>query len=74
MFSTKENQLIDEYFAFAKDLIKNAGKLVIEGYSKSNDDIGVSEKGAKWDMVTEYDKKTEDFLIGAIRTKYPDHR
>lgn len=74
MFSTEENQLIDEYFAFAKDLIKVAGQLVNEGYLKSNDDIGIVEKGAKWDMVTAYDKKTEDFLIGAIKEKYSDHK
>lgn len=74
MFTIEENQLIDECFAFAKDLAKSAGKLVNEGYFKSNDDMDIVEKGGKWDMVTEYDKRTEDFLIGQIRAKYPDHK
>lgn len=74
MFTAEENRMIDEYFEFAKDLIKNAGKLVEEGYSKSNDDKRISEKGAKWDMVTEYDKRTEELLIGAIKSKYPEHK
>lgn len=74
MFTDEENRMIDEYFEFAKDLIKNAGKLVEEGYLKSNDDKGISEKGAKWDMVTEYDKKTEELLIEAIKSKYPEHK
>lgn len=74
MFSDTENQLIDEYFAFAKTLVKSAGELVKEGYSKSNDDLGIVEKEAKWDMVTDYDKKTEAFLINAISAKYPEHK
>lgn len=73
MFSSEENQLIDEIFAFVKDLTKAAGELVKEGYMKSNDDIDISMKGAKWDVVTEYDKKTEDFLIAVIKAKYPHH-
>lgn len=74
MFSDAENQLIDECFIFAKTLVKDAGELVKEGYSKSNDDLGIVEKVAKWDMVTVYDKKTEAFLIDAISAKYSDHK
>lgn len=74
IFSDAENQLIDKCFEFAKELVKNAGELVKEGYSKSNEDLGIVEKVAKWDMVTDYDKKTEAFLIDAIKTKYPDHK
>lgn len=74
VFSHAENQLIDEYFEFAKSLVTIAGNLVREGYSKSNEDLGIVEKEAKWDMVTDYDKKTEAFLIGEISSKYPDHK
>lgn len=74
VFSNLENQLIDECFEFAKTLVKNAGELVKEGYSKSNDDLGIIEKESKFDMVTDYDKKTEEFLVNAISTKYPDHK
>lgn len=74
MFSDTENQLIDEYFEFIKTLVKDAGEIVKEGYSKSNDDLGIIEKEAKWDMVTDYDKKTEEFLINAIKAKYSNHK
>lgn len=72
-FSDADNQLIDDCFVFAKILVKNAGELVREGYLKSNDEISIAKK-AKWDLVTEYDKKVEDFLINAIRAEYPDHK
>lgn len=73
-FSDAENASIDEYFVFVKKLVRIAGELVKEGYYKSNDDIGIVEKVAKWDLVTEYDKKTEEFLIKEIHQKYPSHK
>lgn len=73
-FSDTENRLIDEYYDFIKHLVKIAGVLVKEGYDKSNDDKGITEKIANWDMVTEYDKKTEEFLKTSIRDKYPNHK
>lgn len=73
-FSDTENRLIDEYYDFIKNLVKKAGFLVKEGYDKSNDDKGIKEKVANWDMVTEYDKKTEDFLKTSIRNKYSNHK
>lgn len=73
-FSDAENQLIDDCFGFAKVLVKEAGELVKEGYTKSNEEMGIVEKVAKWDMVTDYDKKTEAFLIDAIKEKYSNHK
>lgn len=73
-FSEADNRLIDDYFVFIKDLVRSAGELVKTGYSKSNDDMEIVEKVAKWDMVTEYDRKTEDYLKHEISRKYPDHK
>lgn len=73
-FSTDENQLIDDCFDFIKPVIKNAGELVKDGFSKTNDDLGIVDKDSNWDQVTDYDKKTETFLINAIKTEYPDHK
>lgn len=73
-FSTAENQLIDECFDFVSTVIKKAGEFVKEGFSKTNTDLGITEKEDNWDMVTEYDKKTEAYLINAIKTQYPDHK
>lgn len=72
-FSDADNQLIDDCFAFAKTLVRNAGELVREGYFKTNDELNIAAK-EKWDLVTEYDKKVEDFLINGIRAEYPDHK
>lgn len=73
-FSDANNNLIDDCFTFIKALVQNAGELVKEGYLKSNSDLEIIEKVAKWDMVTDYDKKTEAFLINAISNEYPDHK
>lgn len=74
MFTTTENQLIDECFDFIQPVIKKAGEYVKEGFSKANDDMGIEEKEDNWDMVTEYDKKTEAYLITAIKSQYPNHK
>lgn len=73
-FSDADDATIDECFVFAKDLVRRAGELVKEGFYKSIDAINVTEKTAKFDMVTEYDERVERFLIDAIRTKYADHK
>lgn len=73
-FTDADNALIDEYFAFAKDLVQNAGELVKEGFHKSIDTVNVVEKTAKFDMVTEYDERVERYLMDAIRAKYANHR
>lgn len=72
-FTTDENQLIDDCLNFIKPVIRNAGELVKEGFSKSNNDLGIVDK-ASWDKVTDYDMKTEAFLLNAIKTEYPDHK
>lgn len=73
-FAAAEQQMIDEYFAFVSELVREAGEIVREGYDKSDADKGISAKVANWDMVTEYDKKTEDFLISSISEQYPTHK
>lgn len=72
-FSANENQLIDDCFDFIKPVIRNAGELVKEGFSKSNNDLGIVDKQS-WDKVTDYDMKTEAFLLNAIKTEYADHK
>lgn len=72
-FSADENQLIDDCFAFIKPVIRNAGELVKEGFSKSNNDLGIVYKQS-WDKVTDYDLKTEAFLLNAIKAEYADHK
>lgn len=73
-FSNSDNQLIDDCLALAERLVRTAGKLVCEGYHKAITDVEVTEKTAKWDVVTEYDRKVEDYLIAEIKSDYPEHR
>lgn len=73
-FSHADEALIDEYFAFVKHLVRHAGELVKEGFYKSIDAVNVTEKTAKFDMVTEYDERVERYLMNEIRSKYPDHK
>lgn len=74
IFSQTENKLIDEIFNFAEELVKNAGEIVREGFYKPIDTINVSEKTAKFDLVTEYDNRIEEHLINKIHEKYSDHK
>lgn len=73
-FNDAEDQLIDEYLAFVTELVYAAGEIVRTGYEKSDADKGITAKVANWDMVTEYDKKTEDFLKSGICKHYPTHK
>lgn len=73
-FSQTENELIDEIFEFGKELVRNAGEIVREGFYKPIDSVNISEKTAKFDLVTEYDNRVEEYLMNKIREKYSDHK
>lgn len=34
----------------------------------------VTEKLGDWDLVTEYDRKIEDIIVGKLRQQFPDHK
>lgn len=73
-FDAAENRFIDDALEFVSDVVRNAGEIVREGYEKSDADKGISEKVANWDMVTEYDTKTEAYLKSVISKQYPEHK
>lgn len=52
-----------------KQIALEAGKIVKEGYSSHKE---VSHKGVV-DLVTEYDVKTEAFIIDQLKKAFPDH-
>lgn len=73
VFSADENTLIDECNAFILDLIKEAGKIVLYGFDEiSTKDASVKEHS--YEIVTKYDRLTEECLINGILAKYPDHK
>jgi len=47
-----------------------AGKILRDGYGQK---IKINSKGVI-DLVTEIDEKSEDYLIGAIQSRFPTHR
>jgi myo-inositol-1(or 4)-monophosphatase len=55
---------------FIKNLARGAGEILKDGFGKK---LKVSTKSAKFDWVTQYDKKSDEFIIDRIRKKYPDH-
>ena len=50
-------------------LAREAGAILRAGYNKEHQ---VNYKGVI-DLVTEVDHQSEDFLLGEVRGKYPDH-
>ncbi|MFS1663707.1 inositol monophosphatase family protein [Streptococcus sp. zg-JUN1979] len=60
---------MDDKLAFAKDLIRRAGKRILEALS---DDLEIEEKSGFDDLVTTLDKQIQQFLIEEISCRYPE--
>ena len=63
------NESLQTYLNLSKKIAQYAGKIMLEGYNK---DISFKLKG-KANLVTEYDKKTEQFVIEQLEKAYSDH-
>ncbi|XP_015603777.1 inositol monophosphatase 2 [Cephus cinctus] len=61
----------DEYYEFAVELARDAAKVL-------KNSIGslkiMKEKQGDWDLVTQYDTKIEEIILGQIKIKYPRHK
>jgi len=57
--------------AFAVDLARKAGKIILEASGKMKQ---VDQKESFADLVTEYDKGVEQMLFEELRKKYPNDR
>ena len=55
---------------FALEVATEAAAILKKGYRSS---FEILEKGSIHDVVTEYDLKSEAFLLSAIKKKYPTH-
>lgn len=55
---------------FIQNLARGAGKILRDGYKKK---YKVNTKTGPGDLVTEYDYKSEKFIIAEIKKKFPDH-
>ena len=50
-------------------LVRQAGAVLIEGYGNVRH---VQQKGVI-DLVTEYDKRSEEIILATIQKEFPDH-
>lgn len=60
---------MDEYLAFAQDLAKQGGKLILDNFGRKID----VELKADHTPVTEVDKAINQLIIDAVKAKYPEH-
>jgi myo-inositol-1(or 4)-monophosphatase len=72
---------LEEVLAFAIDLSKKAGKMIVEGSEKrfreqdqGNSDFESIIKKNTADLVTECDQATEKLVKDSISQKYPSHK
>ncbi|EDS32456.1 myo inositol monophosphatase [Culex quinquefasciatus] len=53
-------------------LTRQCGPIVLDGFRNASK--AVECKGNHWDVVTEYDRRVEQVLIGGLSRRFPDHR
>jgi myo-inositol-1(or 4)-monophosphatase len=67
--------MIDDLYMMLHEgiqIVRGAGDILREGYARI-DDLRVTYKGDT-DPVTEYDHRSESFIVGALRQAFPSHR
>lgn len=60
---------LSSYLYLSKKVARNAGSILIKGQEEG---FSVDYKG-KSNLVTEIDKKSEQFIVAALKEAYPDH-
>lgn len=60
----------EELRQFAVEIALGAGQIIKQGFGTH---FKIESKDGKHDLLTEYDLKSERFLLEAIRKKYPSH-
>lgn len=65
-------EVLRECLEWIKGVTRESGKIVKEGFLSRN--VAVDYKDGFYDVVTEYDRRTEEYLMGAIKAKYPGHK
>ncbi|XP_011630542.1 inositol-phosphate phosphatase-like isoform X1 [Pogonomyrmex barbatus] len=61
----------DVYYETAIKLIHEAGQILRDSV---NDLKHIDQKLGDWDLVTQYDRKIEDLIIGELKQAFPNHR
>ena len=70
IFTIEKNQFSAKHESFINlhNIPSKILKAAINGAKK------VDEKLGNWDLVTEYDRKIEDVVIGQLKAKFPNHK
>ncbi len=61
--------MFEDYTNFTIEIAKQAGKILLEGFGKS---FVIENKEGKNNLVTEYDRKSEEFIITNLQKRFPD--
>ncbi len=64
------NTANSEFLDFAIKLAKNTGKIQMSYFGNIS---SIDNKSSKIDLLTEADKKSEDYIINELKHKYPTH-
>nr|GEY26816.1 inositol-phosphate phosphatase-like [Tanacetum cinerariifolium] len=65
-----ENDSFSEFLAVAVDAAKQAGEVILKGFSQTKN---VEHKGSV-DLVTETDKACEDLIFNLLKHRFPTHK
>jgi len=60
---------VSEILQIVEVIAREAGAVLVEGYGNVRH---IQQKGVI-DLVTEFDKRSEDLIISSIQQKFPDH-
>tara|TARA_B110001452_G_scaffold5321_1_gene4997 strand:+ start:437 stop:1336 length:900 start_codon:yes stop_codon:yes gene_type:complete len=77
----KDDGLISECLALAESMAREAGRMIREAHDKRDTaSVHIESKGTDADasnvivdLVTETDKKCEDYIMNTIKARFPDH-
>jgi len=64
------NTINFDFLEFAIKLAKNTGKIQMSYFGNIS---SIDNKSSKIDLLTEADKKSEDYILNEIKNKYPSH-
>jgi myo-inositol-1(or 4)-monophosphatase len=60
---------VSDFLQIAEGIVRQAGAVLMEGYGNVRH---IQQKGVI-DLVTEFDKRSEEVIISSIQQKFPDH-
>jgi len=60
----------EKLLELAKSAAEEAGELLLEGLGEERD---VSSKSGPTDLVTQYDRDSQDLIVGMVQDSFPDH-